>query len=181
MNSNNGSCIIYCNTRKNTEAVYDLVKKWYPDQVSICHSNLPDGKRKRNERAFMLGERRIMVATSAFGMGINKSDVRLVIHYNLPLSLIDYYQQAGRAGRDGKKARCILLYVKSDYDMNRYVIEQNQDEKALGYALDALDGMKEYADAGKGCMVQRMLSALGEELDKSCGKCTYCQKARVQK
>lgn len=126
----------------------------------------------------MRGERRIMVATSAFGMGINKSDVRLIIHYNLPLSLIDYYQQAGRAGRDGSKARCILLYSKSDYDINRYVIEQNQELRALDYSQKALDEMKEYADSDKGCMVQRILAALGEQLDKPCGRCTCCQKAR---
>ena len=179
--SGDGSCIIYCNTRAQTKEIYDLVKKWYPKQVSICHSNLSNGERKRNEQAFMSGERRIMVATSAFGMGVNKSDVRLIIHYNLPLSIIDYYQQVGRAGRDGSRARCILLYRKSDYDLNRWVIEQNQDPAALGYSLRALDEMKEYADDEKGCMVQRMLLALGEKLDKPCGRCTYCQKARRHK
>ena len=179
--SGDGSCIIYCNTRAHTKEIYDLVKKWYPKQVSICHSNLSNGERKRNEQAFMSGERRIMVATSAFGMGINKSDVRLIIHYNLPLSIIDYYQQAGRAGRDGGKARCILLYRKSDYDLNRWVIEQSQDPAALEHSLRALDEMKEYADDEKGCMVQRMLLALGEKLDKPCGRCTYCQKARRHK
>ena len=179
--SGDGSCIIYCNTRAQTKEIYDLVKKWYPKQVSICHSNLSNGERKRNEQAFMSGERRIMVATSAFGMGVNKSDVRLIIHYNLPLSIIDYYQQAGRAGRDGGKARCILLYRKSDYDLNRWVIEQSQDPAALEHSLRALDEMKEYADDEKGCMVQRMLLALGEKLDKPCGRCTYCQKARRYK
>lgn len=178
--SGDGSCIIYCNTRAQTKEIYDLVKQWYPKQVSICHSNLSNGERKRNEQAFMSGERRIMVATSAFGMGINKSDVRLIIHYNLPLSIIDYYQQAGRAGRDGGKARCILLYRKSDYDLNRWVIEQSQDPAALEHSLRALDEMKEYADDEKGCMVQRMLLALGEKLDKPCGRCTYCQKASLQ-
>lgn len=174
MKSDDGSCIIYCNTRTHANDIYDLVKKWYPEQAAICHSNLPDGERRRNERAFMCGERRIMVATSAFGMGINKADVRLIIHYNLPLSLIDYYQQAGRAGRDGGKARCILLYNKSDYNMNRYVIEQSQE--ALDYSLRALDEMKEYADSDKGCLVQRMLSVFGEQMDHPCGKCTFCQK-----
>ncbi|OUN22902.1 hypothetical protein B5G34_05745 [Flavonifractor sp. An82] len=137
MKSGDGSCIIYCNTKKHADTVYDLIKTWYPDQVAICRSNLPNKERKRNEKAFMRGERRIMVATSAFGMGINKSDVRLIIHYNLPLSLIDYYQQAGRAGRDGGKARCILLYNKSDYDLNRYVIEQNQEFRALDYFISS--------------------------------------------
>lgn len=172
MKSGDGSCIIYCNTKKHADTIYDLIKTWYPDQVAICRSNLPNKERKQNERAFMRGDRRIMVATSAFGMGINKSDVRLIIHYNLPLSLIDYCQQAERAGRDGGKARCILLYNKSDYDLNRYVIEQNQEPRALDYSLKALDEMKEYADSDKGYMVQRMLAALGEQLDKPCGRCT---------
>ena len=74
-----------------------------------------------------------------------------------------------------------MLYRKSDYDLNRWVIEQNQDPAALGYSLRALDEMKEYADDEKGCMVQRMLLALGEKLDKPCGRCTYCQKARRHK
>lgn len=172
MKSGDGSCIIYCNTKKHADTIYDLIKTWYPDQVAICRSNLPNKERKQNERAFMRGDRRIMVATSAFGMGINKSDVRLIIHYNLPLSLIDYCQQAERAGRDGGKARCILLYNKSDYDLNRYVIEQNQEPRALDYSLKTLDEMKEYADSDKGYMVQRMLAALGEQLDKPCGRCT---------
>ena len=80
-----------------------------------------------------------------------------------------------------KKARCILLYNKSDYNMNRYIIEQNQESNALDYSLNALDEMKEYADDEKGCMVQRMLLALGEKLDKPCGRCTHCQKARRRK
>lgn len=181
MEGSDGACIIYCNIKKNAKAVYELVKTWYPKQAAICHSNLSNGERRQNERAFMTGERRIMVATSAFGMGINKSDVRLVVHYNLPLSLVDYYQQAGRGARDGGKARCVLLYKKSDYDVNRYVIEQNQTPGALNYALSALDKMKEYADSNDGCMVQRLLSALGEELETPCGRCTCCQKARRQR
>ena len=95
--------------------------------------------------------------------------------------LVDYYQQAGRGARDGGKARCVLLYKKSDYDVNRYVIEQNQTPGALNYALNALDRMKEYADSNDGCMVQRLLSALGEELETPCGRCTCCQKARRQR
>lgn len=176
-----GSCIVYCNTKNKTDKAYEIVRKWYPKQVARCHSNLPGNERKKNEQAFMRGDIRIMVATSAFGMGIDYAHVRLVIHYNLPLSLIDYYQQAGRAGRDGNKAKCVLLYQKSDYACNRYIIEQNQEEAALQYTLNALDAMKEYAENGEGCMVQRILLALGEELEKPCGRCTNCQKARRKK
>lgn len=174
-----GACIIYCCTKKMTEAVYKLVRQWYPGQAAICHSNLPGGTRRQNERAFLRGERTIMAATSAFGMGVDKPDVRLVIHYGLPLSLIDYYQQAGRAGRDGGKARCVLLYRKSDYDLGRYILESCRVQGGLERPRAALDEMKEYAD-GKGCMVQRMLSALGERLDRPCGRCTCCQRGRVK-
>ena len=104
---------------------------------------------------------------------ILKKGVILIV---LPtLSLIDYYQQAGR---DGNRAKCVLFYNKSDYISNRYIIEQNQSSEAMQYALNALDAMKEYADEDRGCMVQRMLSALGEELEKHCGRCTNCQKER---
>lgn len=113
------SCIVYCNTKKMTDAVYDEVKKWYPDDAAKCHSNLNGQMRKNNEWLFLKGERKIMIATSAFGLGVDQSDVDLVIHFNLPLSLIDYYQQAGRAGRTGQKAKCILLYCEDDYHVNR--------------------------------------------------------------
>ena len=108
----NGSCIVYCNTKKMTDAVYNKVKEWYPDDVAICHSNLNGQVRKRNEMLFLNGERHIMIATSAFGLGVDQSDVDLVIHFNLPLSLIDYYQQAGRAGRAGKSPNVSCCIAK---------------------------------------------------------------------
>lgn len=95
-NHQDGSCIIYCNTKKMTNAVYDEVKKWYPDDVVKCHSNLSSQVRKGNELLFLNGEKHIMVATSAFGLGVDQSGVNLVVHFSLPLSPIDYYQSAGR-------------------------------------------------------------------------------------
>lgn len=121
-----------------------------------------------------------MVATSAFGLGVDQSNVDLVIHFNLPLSLIDYSQQAGRAGRAGQKAKCILLYCENDYHVNRTILKEIDDKSACKAALRRLDEMKKYAESSK-CLAGQILSALGEELDKPCGSCTNCQKARKRK
>ena len=172
-----GSCIVYCNTKNMTDAVYDEVRKWYPNNVVKCHSNLDGSARKGNEMLFLNGERHIMIATSAFGLGVDQSGVDLAIHFNLPLSLIDYYQQVGRAGRAGQKAKCILLYCENDYHVNRTILKENVDKPTRKDALRALDRMKEYAESSE-CLTGQILSALGETLDKPCGSCTNCQKAR---
>ena len=163
-----------------TDAVYNEVSKWYPYDVVRCHSNLSGSVRDASEKLFLNGTRRIMVATSAFGLGVDQSDVDLVIHFNLPLSLIDYYQQAGRAGRAGQKAKCILLYCENDYHVNRTILKEIDDESARKDALQALDRMKEYAESSE-CLTNQILSALGETMDKPCGSCTNCQKARKKK
>ena len=175
-----GSCIVYCNTKKMTDAVYDEVCKWYPDDVVKCHSNLNESIRKGNELLFLSGERHIMIATSAFGLGVDQGSVDLVIHFNLPLSLADYYQQAGRAGRAGQKSKCILLYCENDYHVNQTILKEIDDKAARKGALWALDQMKEYAESSE-CLTAQLLSALGEEMDKPCGSCTNCQKARKKK
>lgn len=163
-----------------TDAVYNEIKEWYPEDVVKCHSNLGSCIRKDNEHQFLKGQKRIMVATSAFGLGVDQSSVDLVIHFNLPLSLIDYYQQAGRAGRTGQKSKCVLLYCEDDYHVNRTILKEIEDKPARKAALKALDEMKEYAESDK-CLTSLILSALGEELDKSCGSCTNCQRARKTK
>ena len=175
-----GSCIVYCNTKKMTEAVYDKVHEWYPDDVVKCHSNLSSQVRKGNELLFLNGKKHIMIATSAFGLGVDQSRVDLVIHFNLPLSLIDYYQQAGRSGRMGQKAKCILLYCEDDYHVNRTILKEIDNKSARKDAFKALDKMKEYAESSE-CLTSQILSALGEKLDKPCGSCTNCQKARKEK
>ena len=175
-----GSCIVYCNTKKITDAVYNEIEKWYPDDVVKCHSDLTGQVRKGNELLFLNGKKHIMVATSAFGLGVDQSDVNLVIHFNLPLSLVDYYQQAGRAGRAGQKAKCILLYYENDYHVNRKILKEIDDKSDQKTALMALDAMKEYAESSE-CLTSQILSALGEEMDKPCGSCTNCQKERKRK
>lgn len=175
-----GSCIIYCNTKKMTDAVYEQVSAWYPNQTAKCHSNLYGMTRKANETAFLNGEKTIMVAISAFGMGIDQSKVNLVIHFNMPLSLADYYQQSGRAGREGQKSKCVLLYCENDYYVNRVLLADIANAKARKGALQALDRMKEYAES-TGCLTQQLLNELGEQMDKPCGSCTNCQRRRKKK
>lgn len=171
------SCVVYCNTVKMTEAVYKKINEWFPEMAVKCHSNLNNQVRKTNDLMFLSGNRRVIVATSAFGMGVDQSDVDLVMHFNLPLSPVDYYQQAGRAGRTGQKAKCVLLYCENDYHVNRLIINQTSNEAARGTMLAALDQMKEYADSSE-CLAQQLLSALGEVRDIPCGSCTNCQKRR---
>ena len=174
------ACVVYCNTIKMTDAVYKIISEWFPEKVTRCHSNLNNQVRKENDLMFLNGERQIMVATSAFCMGIDQSDVDLVIHFNLPMSPIDYYQQAGRAGRAGQKSKCVLLYCENDYQVNRWIIKEMKNAAARKSMLAALGQMKEYADSS-GCLAQQLFSYLGEIRDIACGLCTNCQKGRKQR
>lgn len=173
-----GCCIVFCNTKRMTDAVYNQIKEWYPHETVRCHSNLEPETRKSNEMSFLKGDKCIMVATSAFGMGIDQSDVDLIIHFNLPLSLIDYYQQAGRAGRAGQKSKCVLLYCENDYLVNQRILKSIEDQQARKAALKNLDAMKAYAES-KYCLSRQLLQALDEDTG-ICGVCTNCQKRRKE-
>jgi len=165
--------IIYCSTKNTVEEVAKRLEKIYPGEVVAYHS-----RNKKGERDMLSGKKHIIVATSALAMGVSIRDVDLVIHYNMPLSISDYYQMSGRAGREGQKARSILIYNSSDYYCNRYLLEDIDDPNTRKTVMERLDAMKELCADTEHCMYSMILSALGEERKTNCRYCTNCQKMR---
>ena len=165
--------IVFCNTIAATENVAKELKKLYHVEVMVYFS-----RNKEQEEDMLSGKKHIIVATSALSMGVDIRDVDLVIHYNMSLSLAEYYQMAGRAGREGQHARSILLYDPDDYNKNRWLLKQIEDKKVRGRALKRLDEMKEFCEDEEQCMVITLLNALGDAHENACRYCTNCQKGR---
>ena len=171
-----GSIIIYCSTRKHVDAVYNYLESRFPGQIVRCHSKMKPKTRAKHEREFINKEKPIMVATSAFGMGIDKGDIDLIIHFDMPLSIGDYYQQAGRAGRDGDIAHCMILYNEIDVKKWQAIIKGGEDI-VREHKLNQLKQMKEFIESDS-CMMQNLLSYFGETKEKTCKHCTCCQRNR---
>lgn len=173
-----GRIVICCATRKNVDLVSNYLSKQFPGEVVKCHAYMDSDRREKHELQFIKGIKRIIVATTAFGMGINVPNIRLVLHFNLPLSAIDYYQQIGRAGRDGKKSHAMLLYHPDDIGLNQYVLNKEDSSKDVREWLsERLDEMVSIAESDQ-CLMQQVLESLGEEHPTTCRHCTNCQKAR---
>ena len=162
------SMIIYASTRKQVDKLYNsLFKLGY--KVSKYHAGMTQDERNQAQNNFINDQSNIVIATNAFGMGIDKTDVRKVIHYNLPLDLESYYQEAGRAGRDSLDAEAVLLYQSQDIMTNKYLIAQSSDE----LAQERLETMIQYANF-TGCLRNYVLNYFGEATDEDCGNCSSC-------
>jgi ATP-dependent DNA helicase RecQ len=183
-----GSGIVYCATRKNVEAVTEFLIQSLPDRpVYGYHGGMGMEERTENQEQFMGTPHAIAVATNAFGMGINKPDLRWVIHYNIPGTLEAYYQEAGRAGRDGRAARCIILFSYQDKYTQDYFIKNmgrdnpdadfRQIEQQKERARRKLDQMIRYAD-GKVCRRRQILDYFGDTAEVSGCQCDNCRGGR---
>ena len=166
--------IIYCSTRKDVERVYDNLTR-AGIQTGYYHAGLSDEMRKDMQNKYAFDQLQVMVATNAFGMGIDKSNVRYVLHYQMPRNMESYYQEAGRAGRDGAPAECILLYSGQDVRVHKYLIEQGHLEPQREQVeLRKLQSMIDYCFCST-CLRKYMLAYFGEIVPwLECSNCSSC-------
>jgi ATP-dependent DNA helicase RecQ len=175
--------IVYCATRKTVDTICAELRR-RGVSASRYHAGLEDEERRANQEDFIQNRVSVMVATNAFGMGIDKPDVRYVIHYNMPKNLESYYQEAGRAGRDGKQSECVLLFSNDDIKTAEYFIRdsgknveltQRRRRKVRNLEVVRIDKMIRYCEINS-CLRSYILRYFGEKQKGKCGKCSNCNR-----
>ena len=165
--------VVYCATRNKVESVTQLLRRQGFSALRY-HAGLTPEERRENQNAFVGGSVPLIVATNAFGMGIDKPDVRFVVHYNMPKDIESYYQEAGRAGRDGLPAECLLLYDKADIAVNTYLIGHDQPDLTWKeHELQLLSKMTNYCNTSM-CLRKVLLEYFGEKTTSQCNNCGNC-------
>ena len=177
-----GSVLIFAQTTTYVDALYNILEEKYPDDVTRYHSRVkPERRKKELLFDFLQGERKIMISTSAFSMGIDIPDIELVVHFNAPISMTDYIQQIGRAGRDGRKAHCFLFYDQNGDDdaiSNSFIKKaKKQSTKAAKTIRSNLNQVHNFIHSDN-CMVCDILKYQGQHETKTCKRCTVCAQKR---
>lgn len=175
-NNQNEVGIIYAATRKDVDHLYTQLQK-IGVSVAKYHAGLTNAERAQYQEDFLYDRVKVVVATSAFGMGIDKKDVRFIIHYQIPKNMESYYQEAGRAGRDGLDSECILLYSSQDVQVQRYLIDQSTDIQRQAGELKKLQSMIDYSHT-EGCLQTFILNYFDENRNDKCGRCGNCTDTR---
>ena len=177
-----GSVLIFAQTTTYVDALYNILEEIYPGDVTRYHSRIkPERRKKQLLFDFLQGKKKIMIATSAFSMGIDVPDIELVVHFNAPISMTDYIQQIGRAGRDGRKAHCILFYDQNGDDnaiSNSFIKKAKKQLPKVAKVIKAKLSQVHNFIHSDSCMVNDILEYQGQHEVKTCKRCTACAQKR---